>query len=322
MADCQLGFNLRSIVHWADDDRPARIPDHLTLDHVRATLDRVRQWDGSLVRVWVGNSNVPHAEAAERLARFLDLAQERDLKVIAALHDLYWPKDATGAGWLVPAGMRDQYEDETPAAGELVLGEDFFETAYRDLFLPFVRAVVDRNKGHAALYAWEPGNELRSSSIIPFLQDVAERIHTLDPDTPIAAGLINASHARRLPYDANLADELYPELPLVHFGSIHHYPGDPAQFDNENGLHLELQKITALGKEVIVGELGIPHTHLVTGAENRVQLMQEELDQWRSSGAAAILAWSWPTDNPEDDNYGPLSLLEAEQVRDVFRDFA
>ena len=175
-----------------------------------------------------------------------------------------------------------------------------------------VDTIAARNRAHPALLAWEPGNELRSSSMVPFLSQTTARIKQLDPSTRVAAGVISAAHASRTRNPAE-ATTLYSALPDLDYATLHFYPDDPNMSRDEELQELPLAK--AAGKAMIMEELGIWRIEL-----DRVGRTRQELDGWEALGVEAIVIWGWALPGSGDDIFIP-SEPEATQMAQLFQDF-
>ncbi len=312
VAACELGFNLRGAVHYGRSS-PLHRYEFSQPHHLERSLDRLAEWGARIVRVYVPHSGISAVEAADRLTLCLELAQARHIKVIATLIDLYLPKDHGGRPWFYPAGALDFYSDDDGLGGELTLRESFFTEGYKQHYLPFVATVVAQNRGHAGLYAWEPGNELRSSSLVPFLQETTALIKQLDPHTKIAAGIISAAHGLRTGNPAD-ATALYGALPNLDYATLHFYPDDPNAPRAED--LQEIVRAAAAGKPTIVEELGIWRP-----GPDRVDRTRQELATWAALGVKAIVVWGWALPGSGDDIFVPEEP-DATQLAQVFDSFA
>src|SRR4029453_11103649 len=78
-----------------------------------------------------------------------------------------------------------------------LLGPAWFTGGFRTNYLPWGKTVVAQQKDHPAIFAWEPGNELRGNenhpAFIQFAAEVGGVIRGLDPKHLIASGMITAA---------------------------------------------------------------------------------------------------------------------------------
>lgn len=286
MLGCELGFNQRGVIHWPDT--------HLW----DTALMQIRGLGGSVIRAYVGYSDLSPDIAAGRLASFLERAAAHNVRVIATLADYYLPDYANGH-WYTPQGLTEFYTGKFNNL--FLLGNAFFHDGYRGAYLDFVRTVVERNAGHSQLYSWEPGNELQSSEMVPFMKTVSETIRALDPATRVSAGVYFSSHALNRGEPQQAAD-LYAGLPHVDYATIHYYP--ESEFAAEANRRLELEQARQLDKQIIVEELGVPwEAFVVQAGTTRLELLRGQLAGWAEAGAAAILMWGWPLVTGKEDQY-------------------
>jgi hypothetical protein len=311
----ELGFNLRGLIHYGLPN-PVRRIEFSQASHVDETLAAIRDCGGSIVRVYVGNSNIDAVDTAARLAQFLDKAQQpqHGIKVIACLLDYYLPR---GEGsWFTPQNIPQFYTIPIPPPSQAdpwgdLLNEDFFNTEYRQDYLNFVRTVVDANKGHPGLYAWEPGNELQSNAITPFLKTVVKEIKDIDDRTRVAAGVLCAAHATGVE-PSTAASRLYPEVRQIDYATVHYYP-DHEPRDRQLP---DVQWAVANDRRPIVEELGF------LPGPNRPARIQAELDFWRGQGAEAILIWGFAVRSDGDDELITPNDADFSAIHEVFRAFA
>lgn len=191
------GVNIRGAIHYGYNDL---LPYSLS-STVDADLSEVKKIGGKVVRVFVGNKLVSHEETARRLDEFLTKAEAYEIQVIPSLIDFY------DSGFS-PKGTEQFYK--TPYSGTSLLDRSFFDEGYKDAYLKFVDTVVERNKNHPNIFAWEPGNELKYDPepelFVNFMQDVTRKTKEIDPNHKISTGMISAAHTALTP------DQLYPRL--------------------------------------------------------------------------------------------------------------
>jgi hypothetical protein len=283
---CRLGFNARGMVHYGlDADKQVQRIRGTQPEQIPQTLQRIRDLNGSVVRVYVGNNLVEPEEAAEQLQALLEQASQFDVQVIASLLDLYYPFNEDS--WFTPIEP-DAYT--VPLNAELrCLGPAFFAGGYHDRYLPFVETVVAANSGHKNLFAWQPGNELTTGSsddFVRFMRDTTDLIQSTDPLTRIAAGVLTATHALNQPPDV-AAKNLYTAVPKLHFATGHYYLMNGEQGRLDEAIQ-DADWALSHGREFVVEELGPTRKPLEDALA-----MKEQLDAWDDRGAAAVLLWGY-----------------------------
>lgn len=276
-----VGLTTRGIIHYGKGDLlPLSLPGDVT-----RTLQELRDMNVTQIRVWVGNRHISDAEAAGRLEEFLDLAEQRGIRVVAALIDFF------DSGFTAQ-GMESFYSPN-PKWGTVELNHDFFAGGWKGRYRDFVTEVVSRNAGHPALRAWEPGNELKHDAhpdeFVSFMKEITTHIRALDPETPISTGMIAASST------GLHASELYPELPEVDVISAHTYDRARNQWAGRLGEE-DVEWAVANGKDAIVGEFAFG------GTGNRSADAEDEIGYWRERGVETLYWWGFLADRLGRDN--------------------
>lgn len=272
-----VGFNTAGIIHYGYGD----LLKYSSSADIDADLSEINKMGGKIVRVFVGNDNVTNEEAARRLDSFLSKAASYNISVIASFINFY------GDNGFRPQGTQKYYTDSWNNIP--LLNHEFFNSGYQNEYKSFVNTVVSYNKGHANIYAWEPGNELKDNSssqtFINFMKDITATIKNIDPAHQIATGMINSAHASLLP------DQLYSVLPNVDIVTIHTYGG------SREGL-ADVNWALSHNKIVINEEMGI------SGSGNRADILRGEIDFWKSQGVTAVLQWGFLAKGLGDNGNG------------------
>lgn len=262
-AGFSVGFNISGITHYGYND----ILPYAPASDIDANLSEVQRMRGTVVRVFAANKYIGADEAARRLDAFLTKAEVKNIPVIISFIDFY----KTGYN---PQGTDQYYTD--PWNGTVLLGDQFFASGYKNEYLSFVKTVVNYNKYHSNIYAWEPGNELKDGfsppNFINFMKDVTSVIKNLDPTHSVATGMISAAHTGLTP------DQLYSSLPAVDIITVHVYNG--SRFGAE-----DIDWATSHNKQSLIEEIGY------SGTGDRSGNMNTELSFWKSKGAGGVLQW-------------------------------
>lgn len=122
------------------------------------------------------------ADYTASIARFLDRAAQRHLKVIFSLKDLYWNKDK---GWF----LNDDRLKETLALYQT--SPDWKGTGTPEP-VDVARALVHQFKDHPAILAWSINDEL-NADYVPELQARYDAIKAEDPAHPVMQLLFRLS---------------------------------------------------------------------------------------------------------------------------------
>jgi hypothetical protein len=276
-----IGANVRGIINYGKGDL---LPSSQTQD-IDASLSEIKRMGGTIVRVFVGNNKISDSEAANRLSKFLDKAATYNISVIVSLIDFY------ESGY-APAGIAYTRTDFTPH----LLGDDFFNGGYQGRYKSFVQTVINSNKNHSNIYAWEPGNELKDdsnpASFINFLKDITAYIKGLDSSHPVSTGMIGSWHTGLTP------DQLYPNLPNVDIITIHAYYDDSSYSKGS----ADASWAKSHGKRFIIEE------GLKTGTNDRLAIYTNELNYWIAQGAQAYLQWGFIGKSVGDNGDGDSNL--------------
>lgn len=269
-----VSVDVTGITHYGYNDLLPYAPD----SHATSDLAEIQRMRGRVIRIFVANNRISDDEAARRLDVFLTRAASYNISVIASLINFY----DSGFG---PQGVSYSRCDFSPC----LLGEDFFNGGFRTRYKPFVETVVNRNKNHANIYAWEIGNELKYEHnkplFIDFMNEISSLIKDLDPSHPISTGMLSAAHTGLSPSD------LYPNLPNIDIINVNtynanHQGADDAAWARSNG------------KRIVVGEIAFGRT------DDRSGDMRSEIDYWRDQGAQVILQWGFIAGGLGDNGNG------------------
>ena len=317
----ELGFNVRGILSYdlEDAEKVNRVQFSRPED-VDTVLQAVQDCGGTIVRVYVGNSNLSAADTAGHLRRFLDRAHARGIKIIACLLDFYFPR--LEGSWFTPRGLEEFYTVPFDADGNGepdhdLLTPEFFAEGYKGTYLDFVDTVVRENAGHPGLFAWEPGNELQAHGhIVQFMADTVAAIREHDTTTPIAAGVLHADHATSLP-PTLAAQELYGTVTDMKYVTVHFYPENPPSEQAKCEADIDWAAGHA-PRVAVVEELGVPHSG------DRLETMKQQWSLWTQPGVGAIVIWRFAfRRNGEDHVVDPEDEPELHaEFREFFKSVA
>ncbi len=274
----QTGFNVSGITHYGYSDL---FPSSSSLQ-IDATLAEIQKMNSKTVRVFVANKHISDEEAARRLDDFLTKAAVYNISVIVSFIDFY------NSGFS-PQGINYTRCDFTPC----LLGEDFFVEGYKGRYKQFVQTIIEKNKNHSNIYAWEVGNELKYENnpqvFINFMKDISSFVKTLDPSRSVATGMLNAGHTGLSP------EALYSQLPDIDMVTIHQYNSD------RSGL-ADVMWARSNNKKVILEEFGF------SGTNDRSASIKKELDFWKGENIAASLQWGFIAKGIADNGNGDRDL--------------
>jgi mannan endo-1,4-beta-mannosidase len=260
----------------------------------------------SMVRVWGFQGLVTnvktHARDWRPLDRVVSAAARHGQRLVVALSgqsgdcdDGHWKSRAWYSG-----GFRTFYREDPQVP---------LTASYWD----YVAEVAARYKGNPTIGLWEPVNEPEASdspdagcpdqsaaahALRGFYDVVGVRLKRLDPTHLVGSGMIGSGQC----------GASGPDYQLVHrsagldVGSYHDYVDPrPLPGDRWNGLQMRLDQLGALGKPLIVGEVGVPASDSAAGCRSRshrATSLAAKMEAQFAAGAAGFLPWNYmPTDD-------------------------
>jgi hypothetical protein len=285
-----IGANIRGLVHYGLDpnDLPHTHPDHQVKQLQEAAIMNVR-----LVRVFLAHKNASPPEVEARLRRVLALINQHfpNIYLLPALTNLYSD---------VPFYVCGDGKFYTPN-----LNHTFFESGYRENYLPFVQHIVKAFKNEPHIFAWEIGNELKAEHdphngapelLVDFMTDVAAQIKQWDPHHLVTTGMISTRHAW-MAGRQELREKLYGS-PHIDFITIHAYDGNekpPGEQEDDSDLAFHFKK------PFIIEEAGFNREKY----PNRPEKTRQDIVNWYSRGASCYMPWGFMAtdfDNGDSDN--------------------
>ena len=194
----------------------------------------------------------------------------------------------------------DGYAKDTAWYGqgyrETRVGTDGFA---RMAYSEWVMMIVRRYRSSSAVGMWEPVNEPEvacgSAPVLRrFFDAVGSQIHRLDREHLVSSGTIGGGQC-------GAQGSEYQDLHAsrgIDVASYHDYGADsqPMPGDQWNGLAVRIQQSRALGKPIIVGEVGITASLNTPGCptqEQRRVLMYRKARAQFAAGVSAFLPWDW-----------------------------
>lgn len=290
------GFNITGITHYGYPQFPNAPSSQVDLN-----LSEAKRMGATIVRVYVPRNEITDQEAANRLSAFLQKADTYGISVIPVFIDLY------SAPWhkFSPQGTEQYYT--VSYNGLMLLNHSFFVSGYQGRYKEFVATVINSNKQHTNIYAWEVGNELKDSdptsgkeTFKNFMIDMTNYIKSLDSTHAVATGMLNSAH----PGFAT-PQEIYGVLPSVSIVTVHAYNGN-------RSAELDVVWANQNGKQALIEEIGI------SGSGDRSIAVTNEVAYWKQKGAAGVLQWGFlakqiTADNGNGDNtYGMDSIWHTD----------
>jgi len=271
-----VGFNVRGICHYGYGDA---LPFSSTSD-IATNLDYCTAANVRIIRSFCAYKNIGQTETGDRLQVVLDACQTRGIKVLVVLTDMY------GDTQMHPQGDSGYYT--VPGWGFTMLNHAFFESGYRNNYLPQALYLADRFQHHPAVFAWQIGNELRDTTsgatFVAFCRDVAAQIRAVDPNHMISAGVISRTEAL-----VTVAESLQL-FGAMDFVNSHIYHGNDAYDDSW-----------------LANELDMPYVVDEAGFSEGDRIASSDADmnkRFNVSGADGYLQWALmatPYDNGDGD---------------------
>ena len=232
--------------------------------------------------------------------RTLATASAHGYRVIVTLGN-QWQDCDTGYGFKNTTWYQSGYKQPDPAG----------TVSYRD----WVQEVAARYKDDPTILAWQLLNEPEVQDVIngscsdeatstallkSFATDVSGAIKAVDPHHLISLGTIGSGQCGAQGDDFASVMSV-PTLDLCEF---HDYdtttliPGD--QF---NGLQRRLDQCNALGKPLLVGELGVRPSDVGGALQDHADEVASKLCAQLTAGVAGVLVWAWDKDGSRLNDY-------------------
>jgi hypothetical protein len=270
-----IGVNIRGLTHYGGGDALPYAP----AADIETNLSAAQDMGVEVVRVFAAYNGIDAARTGDRLEAALGAAAAHGIRLDVALTDFY------GTTPFHPAGDDGYYE--TDSLGYVVLNQTFFDSGYRNNYLPLVLALAGRFADNPWVFCWELGNEIKNvpdpEVFIRFAADVAAQIRAADPNHLVTGGLISTRSAA-MSHDQ--AVRLYAVLDFI---TTHAYEGSDEEDDS--GLAAEL------GLPFIVEEAGF-------SGDGRSGSVSGDMDKWFGRGASSYMQWGFMatgSDNGDGD---------------------
>jgi plastocyanin len=232
---------------------------------------------------------------------------------------------ARAHGYKVIATLTDQWGDcgDSAVAGYGYKDVNWYENAYKDRdpsgtvsYRDWVAEIVNRYKDDPTILAWQLVNEPEVNShqnadcgtvpesratadLSSFASDVSALIKSIDPYHLVSLGTIGSGQCGAQADDFASVMSI-PTLDLCEFhdyNTVDLVPGD-----QWNGLKQRIDQCNALGKPLLVGELGTSVATVGTTAA-RANIVDAKLCAQFRSGVAGVLLWAW-------DRYGSYDSID------------
>ncbi len=228
--------------------------------------------DNILIRTWA------FPGSTERIDKIISAAEKHNIKLVLSLGDgrshcghLDGAKDGDGSG-KVP---------------------EWYESGFRQHYLPHVRRMASTYKNSPAIGMWEIINEPGDAdwnTIQVFLAEVAAEIKKQDPNHLVASG----SWAPWT-YGGNANFRAIHESEHIDVGSLHEYDYDYNESNTIESPHFAgaLQAMDSLDKILMVGETGIESGNSCrTDRQARAEAIRQKFDIYLNKGAKIVLVWN------------------------------
>ncbi|PXW30068.1 UNVERIFIED_CONTAM: hypothetical protein DES50_109176 [Williamsia faeni] len=209
---------------------------------------------------------------------------------------------------------RDWYEQHWDEPGAVATGADAKSMSYAQ----WLDTAVGRWGGRSSLAGWELMGEPETSYcgndscawqdrkcpddaaavLRTFFDAAGARLRALDPDTPIWAGLAGGGQcgSQGQEYEFVARSDGIDVLDYHDYGPV----GVPIPGDPDNGLARRIAQATAVGKPLIVAEIGEEAGSCRTLSARAADL-KAKVDAQRTAGTAGALFWSFVPDPRPDE---------------------
>lgn len=218
-------------------------------------------------------------------------AREHGIKLILVLGNQWHHCEGSGAaaaGYKNDQWYRDGYVTARPPG---------LPNTYRD----WVAEVVRRYRDDPSVMLWQLMNEAEAARSVDgpcepraaellraFAADMSRLVKRVDPSHLVGLGTIGGGQCGASgPEYAEVQD-----LDTLDVVEYHDYSLDEIPGDRWNGLAVRLEQARALGKPLIVGEMGVAPSE-VGGLMQRAALVRRKIEAQLRAGAVGVLLWSW-----------------------------
>lgn len=295
-----IGVNIRGLVHYGlIDDLP-----QTSLEHRDIQLQAASQMGARVVRVFLAHKDASPEVVGDRLEEVLRLIHEKypEILILPTLTNRY--ND-------VPFYVQGDHKFFNKG----VLDRAFFESGYKENYLPFVEYIVSRFRDEPNIFAWEIGNELKVDEepelFVAFNLNVANAIRGWDANHLITTGMISTRHAW-MAGRPDLQDLLYGS-PNINFITLHVYNGNEAPYDIEDDSPLAAR----YAKPFIIEEAAFDRQRY----SNRPEKVRQDIMNWFERGASGYMQWGFqgtPIDiGDSDPNFG-MAIAIHPDYNDLF----
>ena len=232
--------------------------------------------------------------------RTLAAAKAHGLKVIATLIDQWGDCGASGPGYgyKEPSWYQSGYKDPDPTG----------TVSYRD----WAAEIAAHYKDDSTILAWQLVNEpevgdcstvgeaAAGNLLSSFASDVSGLIKSVDPNHLVSLGTLGSGQCGASGPDY----QSVMTVPTLDLCEVHDYtPSQLIPGDQFNGLGLRINQCNALGKPLIVGELGVDPNDVGGTLADRANVVDSKLCAQLSAGVAGVLLWDW--DEPGQYDVAP-----------------
>ena len=276
-----IGVNSRGLAHYGT----AALP-YATIEDQHTQLAAARDMGVRVIRFFAANRYLTHTEATARVKAIVDKAYH-----VYGIYSLVVFTDFYNTPFHPPG---DDVYYERDLNNFIVLNQEFFESGFRNNYIPFVRTLVAELKDHPGVFSWQIGNELKTATfgdsnpqtLVDFVNEVVNEIRLINTNHLIGSGIISAANAA---LTDDQARQLYQNLSYI---SNHNY-------DQSNNLDNDLWLAVEQDRPHIISEAGFPGgAHADRGND-----VDADINDWFNvRGSQGYYQWGFlATDNDNGD---------------------
>jgi len=263
-------------------------------------FDEVEAQGIDVVRLWLFQRFTASGTDYSRFDYLLNLADERNIKVIPVL---------------------ENHQPHCTEAGEK--SESWYDTGYLSPYgnyslslKAYTASAVTRYKNDDRIAMWQIMNEAETDDatiLREFADDLATDIQAIDANHLVSFGTMGAGQPGAQGEDYQTLHAL-DSIDICEYHDYGHFD-EPIPGDQWNGMQVRLDQCAELDKPIFVGEAGIDLSEEGITEQQRADYMDDKISAFLAAGGTGYLYWSYRdrdgADSLEYDSDDPLADVIA-----------